>query len=200
MTRTTTPATIIGPSDDGRRMSLEEFDHAEVREGYLYELSRGVITVSDIPHPRHLAIVTAIRRQFMAHDLAHPGRIYTIASGSECKLLIAGLVSERHPDLALYKTPPPEEDVWSLWVPEIVVEVVSPSSRQRDYEEKPEEYLHFGVMEYWIVDADKAEMLVFRRSRGRWTERTIRPPAAYRTRLPPGFVFATGPVFAAAGE
>ena len=29
MTRTTTPATIIGPSDHGRRMSLEEFDHAE---------------------------------------------------------------------------------------------------------------------------------------------------------------------------
>ena len=27
MTRTTTPTTIIGPSDHGRRMSLEEFDH-----------------------------------------------------------------------------------------------------------------------------------------------------------------------------
>jgi Uma2 family endonuclease len=202
MNRTTTPATIIGPSDHGRHMSLDEFDHAEVREGFLYELSRGVITVADVPKLRHLAQVNAIQRQVRVYDAANPGRIHTIAGGSDCKLLIAGLESERHPDLALYKTPPPEEgeDVWSLWVPEIVVEVVSPSSRQRDYEEKPEEYLRFGVMEYWIVDADKAEMLVLRRSRGLWTERTIRPPAPYRTRLLPGFAFAIGPVFAAAGQ
>jgi hypothetical protein len=44
-----TTATLIGPEDQGRRMSLAEFDHAEVRDGYLYELGRGVITVSDVP-------------------------------------------------------------------------------------------------------------------------------------------------------
>ena len=113
------------------------------------------------------------------------GGSITIASGSECKILIARLVSERHPDLALYKTPPPEDgdDVWSLWVPEIVVEVVSPSSRHRDYEEKPEEYLRFGVKEYWIIDADKLAMLVLRWSRGRWAERAR---FARRTRTGPG--------------
>jgi len=37
---------VVGPSDDGRRMSLEEFDHAEVKQGYSYELGRGVIAVS----------------------------------------------------------------------------------------------------------------------------------------------------------
>jgi hypothetical protein len=41
MTRTTT--TILGPSYHGRPMSLDEFDLAERQEGYLYELSRGVI-------------------------------------------------------------------------------------------------------------------------------------------------------------
>lgn len=197
MTRTTTRR--IGPADHGRPMGLEEFDHAEGQEGYLYELSRGVITVVDVPPPRHLVVVTAIRRQFAAYDLAHPGRIFTIASGNECKILIPGLVSERHPDLALYKTPPPKTDVWSQWIPEIVVEVVSRSSRQRDYEEKPEEYLRFGIREYWIIDADKQTMRVLRRWRGNWTERLIRPPQLYRTRLLPGFAFATAPVFEAAG-
>ena len=60
----------VGPSDHGRRMSLQEFDKAEVQEGYLYELGRGVIVVSDVPAPRHLAMVNAIRRQLMAYDLA----------------------------------------------------------------------------------------------------------------------------------
>ena len=31
----------VGPADHGRRMSLADFDHAEVQEGYLYELGRG---------------------------------------------------------------------------------------------------------------------------------------------------------------
>jgi Uma2 family endonuclease len=37
---------------------------------------------------------------------------------------------------------------------------VSPGSEVRDYEEKPEEYLAFGVREYWIFDADKETILV----------------------------------------
>jgi Uma2 family endonuclease len=105
--------------------------------------------------------------------------------------------------VAVYKTPPPEgennDEIWSQWLPEIVVEVVSPSSRHRDYEEKPEEYLQLGVIEYWIVDADEGLMKVLRRSRGRWVEYPVRPPAGYRTRLLPGFEFSIEAVFQAAG-
>src|SRR5262245_38310383 len=96
----------IGPADHGRRMSLVDFEHVETVEGRMYELGRGVIIVSDVPNPPHLAQVTAIRRQLSAHDLAHPGRIYTITTGSECKILLSHLDSERHPDLAVYTTPP----------------------------------------------------------------------------------------------
>src|SRR5215831_987701 len=94
----------VGPQDHGRRMSLADFDHAEVQEGYLYELGRGVIVVSDVPGPRHLAQIIAIRRQLSAHDLAHPGKIYGIVGGHECKLLLPSFESERHPDVAIYKT------------------------------------------------------------------------------------------------
>ena len=195
------PKTLIriGPQDHGRRMALDEFDHAEAAEGYLYELSRGVVTVVDVPRPSHLAQIDAIQCQLAAHRLVHPGRIYAVAAGSDCKILVQGLECERHPDLAVYKTAPPEgEDVWSAWIPELVVEVVSPGSEHRDYVEKREEYFLFGVREYWIVDAAKEEMLVLRRSRGQWVERRIRPPQICRTRLLPGFEFDCGSVFKAA--
>jgi len=39
-----------------------------------------VIIVSDVPGPRHLAQVTAIRQQRMAYDLAHPERLYAVAA------------------------------------------------------------------------------------------------------------------------
>lgn len=192
-------ATKVGPQDHGRRMSLVDFDHAEVQEGYLYELSRGVITVSDVPNLRHFAQINAIRRQIHAYDATHPGRIYSIGSGSECKLLLAGWESERHPDIAIYRTPPPDsENVWAEWVPDVLIEVLSRSSAHRDLVEKREEYFDFGVKEYWIFDADEVEMLVLTRSREKWNERRIRPPKIYRTRLLPGLEFDCSLVFAAA--
>jgi Uma2 family endonuclease len=189
----------IGPHDHGQRMSLEDFDHAEVQKGYLYELSRGVITVSDVPDLRHFAQVDSIRDQFFDYRLSHRDLIHRIGGGAECKILLADLESERHPDVAIYKTPPPlVTNIWAHWIPEIAIEVVSPGSEYRDYVEKRAEYLAFGVREYWIVDADKEEMLVLRRWGKRWVERVIRPPELYRTRLLPDFAFDCAQVFEAA--
>jgi Uma2 family endonuclease len=192
----------IGPADHGRRMSLEEFEHAKVQEGYLYELSRGIITVSDVPNRLHMMLVDATKDQLHFYKVTQPGCIHLINTGGECKLLIPTFDSERHPDLSLYLTvPPPIENanLWHHWFPEIVIEVVSPSSRKRDYEEKPAEYLRLHVKEYWIIDPRKRAMVVMRRTRNRWTERTVQPPALYRTRLLPGLEFSCEAVFAAAG-
>jgi len=179
-------------------MSLADFDHAQGQEGYLYELHKGVIVVSDVPNPPHLEQLLEIRRQVGRYDLLHPGLIHAIVGGGECKLLIGEEESERHPDVAVYKTPPPDEDVWATWIPELVMEIVSPGSEHRDYVEKREEYLLFGVREYWILDAEKGEILVLRRRGGKWTERVVRPPAVVTTKLLPGFEFNCAAVFAAA--
>jgi Uma2 family endonuclease len=119
----------------------------------------------------------------------HPGVIHRVYGGAECKLLIEGTESERHPDLAIYKTSAPSSDssVWSLWVPEIVIEVVSEDSVQRDYEEKPEDYLQFGVLEYWIVDPLKNAVTINRRVRGRWKSEVLVPGKKYATPRLPGF-------------
>jgi len=190
--------TKIGPADNGRRMTLEEFGPAQAVEGHLYELGRGVVIVTDVPNPPHLLLVNAVRRQFNAYDLANPGRIVVIAAGSDCKILVRGLESERHPDLAIYKTPPPAEgeEAWETWIPELVLEIISPGSERRDYEEKREEYLLVGVREYWIVDPARREILVLRRVKGRWAERVLRPGDLYRPRILPGFEFDCGNVLA----
>jgi Uma2 family endonuclease len=190
----------VGPEDHGRRMSLNEFEFAEGAEGHLYELSRGVVTVIDVPNPRHFLQVNKIRRQLSAYETAHRNEVYAISAGSDCKILLETSQSERHPDFAIYKTEMPTDakDIWSVWIPEIVIEVVSESSKDRDYVEKREEYLLFGVQEYWIFDADKREMLVLKRSRGIWVEQVVRPNEAYSTHLLDGLEFHCGPVFDAA--
>jgi Uma2 family endonuclease len=191
--------TIIGPQDHGRRMSLDEFDQAEAREGYLYELGRGVVIVSDVPGKKHFAQVDAIKQQLYLYKAARPGVIRLIGGGAECKILVPPLDSERHPDVAVYCSEPPEgDDIWKLWVPIIVIEVVSPGSETRDYDEKPPEYLDFGVLEYWIFDQAKQQVLDKRRSGARWADRPLGPADVIKTNLLPGFELRIADVFEAA--
>lgn len=193
-----TATIVIGPEHHGQRMSLEDFSEAEGREGHLYELGRGIVTVTDVPNRPHLRQVNAIRNQLGAYVAANPGVIDSICSGNECKIPVVGTESERHPDVAVYKSTPPHIDdsrLWSVWVPELVVEVVSPGSGDRDYNQKPEEYLQFGVHEYWIVDESKQLMTVHQRSAGQWAIRTVTPGDKCATDLLPGFEFDLQRVF-----
>jgi Uma2 family endonuclease len=193
-------AVIVGPEDHGRRMSLAEFDHAEVREGYLYELSRGVITVSDVPKKKHMKQVFAITHRLHLYAAANPEVVRMIGSGSECKILAEGYESERHPDILVYRTEAPDaEDVWSVWIPELVIEVISPGSEKRDYDEKPPEYLAFGVAEYWIFDEPAQKVTVMQRAGGRrWKTQELGPTDKITTRQLPGFELDIAAVFAAA--
>ena len=45
--------------------------------------------------------------------------------------------------------------------PDWVIEVVSPSSKPRDYMAKLFKYRNAGVMEYWIIDPDKQMTMVY---------------------------------------
>jgi Uma2 family endonuclease len=121
----------------------------------------------------------------------------------ECKVLIPEWESERHPDIAIYLTPPRNRKgrtMWRSWFPDLVIEVVSESSRDRDYTENRDEYWSLGVKEYWIVDADMKQVLTLRRGKADWIEKTLGPDDACETKLLPGFKISCQAIFDAAGE
>ena len=189
----------VGLRDDGRRMTLDDFDRAVGDEGRDYELGRGVVAVVDVPDLPHFRQEDEIRDRFKAHARANPGSIDAIMGTMQCKLLIEPTQSERHPDLAVYTTPRPSgPDVWSRWVPAIAVEVVSASSVRRDYDEKPDDYLLFGVREYLISDRFRRLLTALVRDRGRWVRRELGPDEVYTTDLLPGFELPCRPIFEAA--
>ena len=194
---TVTPAVqiTIGPRDAGRTMTLDEFIAADWQEGYLYELARGVVVVTSVPHPRHGRIVRRIARVFDRYDEAYPRTIKYAAGGAECRLRLPGLMSDRHPDQAIYLTPEPSgTHLWHRWTPAIVVEVVSRSAEARDYVEKREEYLHLGVLEYWIFDSHRRKMMALKRNGDVWVEQELGDAATYRTELLPGLEVSVGTI------
>jgi hypothetical protein len=182
--------TKIGPDDHGRRMSLKDFEFVETQNGYHYELSRGYITVSQIAKLYHALIVAAVRNHLVAYQLAHPVLIFGIFSGDQCKLLVRKWESERHPDLSVYLTKPKgrkDSKVWRNWLPELVIEVVSERSADRDYIDKREEYWDLGIKEYWIVDGKRERIVVLRRGKSAWLEKRVGPTDTVTTKLLPGF-------------
>ncbi|HUE16069.1 MAG TPA: Uma2 family endonuclease [Planctomycetaceae bacterium] len=193
----------IGPLDHGRRMSLKKFEPIAIEEGYIYELARGTIVVSDVPNYPHMMRVAAIRNHLVYYKQANPRSIFQVLGTMECKLLIWDLESERHPDIAVYLVPPSVKkgrQMWTRWVPELVIEVVSLGSVDRDYIEKREEYWALGVKEYWIVDARRQQILVLRRGRSQWIQKELKRGDTLETKLLPGFKLACDEIFDAAGE
>ena len=103
----TAPKRRIGPADHGRRMTLDEFIEADFQEGWLYELARGVVEVTEVPGPWHGRIVDRVAEMFILYDEQHPGGIKYRAGGGECRMRLPGMVSDRHPDQAIYLDPEP---------------------------------------------------------------------------------------------
>ena len=128
----------IGPQQHGRKMSLRAFEFAQVEEGCIAELARGYLVVSEVPNFPHARRTALIRKRLDQYDGNSPGVIYEILTSMECKLLVPEWESERHPDIAVYLTAPKgkkDRTLWRTWIPELVIEVVSERSRDRDYTE-----------------------------------------------------------------
>jgi len=198
---TTTTVSLLGPGDAGRTMSLDEFIAAEGTGGYLYELARGVLVVTNVPRPSHGSTVRRIARTFDRYDDANPGLIRYAAGGGECRIRLRGAVSDRHPDQAIYLNRRPKgKRVWERWIPAIVVEVVSRRGEDRDYVEKREEYLRFGILEYWIFDPERRKMVVLKRAGDVWEERELGEGESHRTELLPGLEVAVAEILGPPAE
>lgn len=198
-TSTQTAPIVLGPEDHGRRLSLAEFARAEGSGGSSYELAKGVVIVVKVPGVPHALACQAADEQLRAYKTSHPGLIHLIAPGSDCALRFPAMASERHPDRAVYLTPPPSANPWDRWTPDIVIEVVSRGQEERDYGEKREEYLRAGVREYWIIDPSRRSALFLTREGDRWAEEEQGAAGTHTTQLLPGFALDLTPIFAAAG-
>ena|SRR5438067_254249 len=195
--------TKLGPQDHGRKMSLKAFEFAPVNDGYVYELARGYIVVSEVANYLHALLTAFIRERLGIFHGEHPEAYHLALGTMECKLLIPEWQSERHPDISVYLTAPTERKdrtMWRAWIPDLTIEVVSASSRDRDYTEKRDEYWSLGVKEYWIVDAALQRVLMLKRGRSQWTEKMLGPKDVCETKMLPAFKLPCRDIFALAGE
>ncbi|MGC8638629.1 MAG: Uma2 family endonuclease [Isosphaeraceae bacterium] len=189
----------IRPADHGRKMTLEEFMEGEFEEGFRYELARGMLEVTYVPGQPHGLIVWTLLQMIVDYHTRHPGKIFQAGEAGEFRLWLPAMISSRNPDIAivLHNTP---RDPRGGRPPVLVMEVVSEGheAHERDYVTKREEYLAFGIREYWIVDPIARILTVLVRDGDTWVEQVFRGDQQAKSTILPGLETALPALWAAA--
>ncbi len=140
-------------------------------DGKLYEVIEGELYVSTQPHWHH---------QFAASNLFRALENWNEGAGLGIANCAPGLLFGNHDDVApdvvwvSYERLPHVlgEDGKLHAAPDLVVEVISPGwqNEQRDRDTKLKLYSRRGVREYWIIDWQKQQIDIFRRSRAKLSQ------------------------------
>ena len=135
--------------------TLEQL-HRLPDDGNKYELVRGELFVTPPPSEEHEFITARLSRiidPYVArHRLGHVLRPRAVVR-------LQG--SEVEPDLMVRAASPRGARDWDQApLPILVVEVLSPTTRRRDLNQKKGFYLDAGVPEYWVVDAESRTITV----------------------------------------
>jgi Uma2 family endonuclease len=148
--------------------SKKNFTYADLMsipqvEGERYEILRGVLVVSASPAERHAWITGQLFMLINAHVQIH--RLGAVYHGPvDVRLTEFDVVV---PDLMFLSTERRHLYTGRQAVdgaPDMVVEVLSPSTRSRDLTSKMTLYAEAGVSEYWIVDPDTVGLTIYRRT------------------------------------
>lgn len=119
-------------------------------DGKQYEIIEGNLSMTPATLTRHQTIVGRIHYQLMAYLETHTiGDVFI----APCDVLLSD-TDVVQPDLLVVlhsgRACITENNVQGP--PDLVVEILSPSTATRDRELKRKRYEHFGVREYWLVD------------------------------------------------
>ncbi|MBI4579669.1 MAG: Uma2 family endonuclease [Planctomycetes bacterium] len=154
----------------GLRMTAEEFlALPETKDRY--ELIDGVVFMSPGATPRHQFIVAEVFGQLRTYLVANP--IGVVLADVEVRLgsVAGGEEIVYRPDIVFVERrhlPGSSERLRAT--PSLVVEVLSPATRNLDRRTKREDYERFGVQEYWLVDPDRKEFTFYRLEKGKYVE------------------------------
>jgi Uma2 family endonuclease len=132
-----------------RRWTYAEFARLP-DDGNRYEVIGGELHVTPAPTTLHQKIVTRIARRL--EEFAELHGLGEVFVGPVDVLFAEGDYLE--PDLVFVRRERLDvvSDRGLEGAPDLVVEVLSPTTASRDRRLKRERYAHFGVPEYWIVD------------------------------------------------
>jgi Uma2 family endonuclease len=154
------------PPHPGRRMTEQEF-LGWVGERTRAEWVNGEVTIMSPVNFEHDQLQTWILR--LVSDFVDDGELGKVCS-VEFALRLPDLPSHRLTDLFFVSQDKAAgfQRTYFAGAPDLVVEIVSPDSIERDYKKKFADYQSSGVGEYWIVDPLKRVVEAYQLVKGKF--------------------------------
>jgi Uma2 family endonuclease len=147
-------------------------------DGRRRELIAGELHVTPAPHPLHQRIVARLVTRLEPFVAGHalgwvfPGPIDVLFAEGDYVEPDVAFVRRDHGAIITHRG--------IEGPPDLIVEVLSPSTAERDRKVKRDRYAHFGVPEYWIVDPDGRSVEVHRFPPEAESPRVMRDLLAWR--------------------
>jgi Uma2 family endonuclease len=175
----------LGPQDDGRLVTAEEFAEAYFEEPWKYEREQGRLIVMPPDGPGHDDCSEPVRDFLGAYRIAHPELVEKVVSEAWVRVDDG---TDRIGDIGVFLAGPRSAIKRPERVPELMFEIVSPDrkSRVRDYVNKRKEYFGLGILEYVVIDRMRHRATVWTAGLQRYHKRVLRPGDVYTSPLLPG--------------
>ncbi|MCL1823052.1 MAG: Uma2 family endonuclease [Oscillospiraceae bacterium] len=134
--------------------TYKDYASWELKEGERFELLDGVPYAISAPSPVHQGISGELHRQFANFLHGKPCKVFH--APFDVRLNAKGDKDDNvvQPDLLVICDKTKIDDKGCNGAPDLVVEIVSPSSSKHDRFIKFQKYQNAGVREYWIVDIE----------------------------------------------
>jgi len=150
-------------------------DYLTWPEGERWELINGVpFNMSPAPKRKHQELLTQIFGRFWEYLKEKPCDLYV--APFDIRLIDKPFINDEEvitvvqPDLVVYCDKNRLDDRGGIGAPDLLVEILSPSTAYRDMDEKFKLYEANGVREYWVVAPEGEFIQVFTLNEKRFSD------------------------------
>jgi Uma2 family endonuclease len=152
-------------ADVARKEYCSYEDWLEMDERIRAELVDGELYMMAAPEQRHQEILTELLRQLATFLRGHPCKVFPAPFGVR---LSQNEDTVFEPDIVVVCDKTKLNGKICDGVPDLVVEIISPSSMRYDRVFKFNRYLRAGVREYWIVDGETNSIQAYTLENGQY--------------------------------
>ncbi|MBQ4577016.1 MAG: Uma2 family endonuclease, partial [Firmicutes bacterium] len=135
-------------------------DYYDMPEERRVELIDGVIYDMTAPHQVHQRIAMTIWGALETHIQKKAGKCMAFTSPSDVHLMKDDKTMVQ-PDVFVVCDRNKLTGYTVEGAPDLIVEILSPSTKRKDMTIKLNKYLEAGVREYWLVDPEKKKVIVY---------------------------------------
>jgi Uma2 family endonuclease len=148
----------------GKRWTYAEFTRLPMSGSTRYEVIDDELVVTPAPTARHQEIV--MRLAAGLHAFSHEHGLGKVFPAPLDVIFAEGDYAQ--PDILFVRRDQSHivTDRGVEGPPDLVVEVLSPSTASRDRGSKLQRYMHYGVTEYWVVDPEEQTVEVWKLGAG----------------------------------